>query len=124
RPAASALRAHIRNAGNVDAGTLELERRAVRLIIRRHHDGARAREDSVTIQPGARRAGQHDSRPIVAREYQRPLDGAGREHDLARAHLPLPLARRPRIWRRDVIGEALREPDEVVGEIAESRGAG
>ena len=57
------------------------------------------------------------------REDQRALDRAGREHDLLRAHLPKPLARQARVGVGKVIGDALRQAEEVVGEVAEGGGA-
>ena len=51
------------------------------------------------------------------------FDRAGRQHDLARAHLPQALARLPGQRMRQVIGEALIEADRVVREIAKCRRA-
>ena len=39
------------------------------------------------------RARQHDARPVVAGKYQRPFEGAGRQHDGAGADRPVAVAR-------------------------------
>ena len=77
---------------------------------RRHDHGARAGAHAVTAEIGPRGAGQHDRRAgrCPGNTSGRSMR-AGREHDLARAHLPQALARavRPRV--RQVVGEALDE---------------
>ena len=68
-------------------------------------------------------AGQHDAGPVVAVEDQRPLDGAGRQHDLLRPHPPQALARLVGRRQRQVVGDALEQGQIVVVEIAEGGGA-
>ena len=91
--AAGARGARVGDAGDEDARRLQVERRLVGLIAGGHEHCARAGQHAVAVELGARRPREHDPGPVVAREDQRPLDGAGGEHHLPRPHLPLPLAR-------------------------------
>ncbi len=102
---------------------VKVERRAIGGVVRGDDDGAAAAAHAVAVEVGARRVGQHHARPVVAREHQRPLDRARREHHLLRAHLPQPLARQARVGVGQMVGDALRQPDQVVREIAEGGGA-
>ena len=113
------LRAQVRDRGDRDASLVQVERRAISIVGRGHDHGAGSRAHAVAMQVAPRGAGQHDSRPVVAREHQRLLDGAGREHDFARAQLPQAFARPSGRRFCEVIGEAFAEPDQVVREIAE-----
>ena len=117
-------RAHIRDAGDEHSRPLQLERHRVCLITCGDHHGARARQYCIAVEPGARRAGQHDSRPVVARKHQRALEGSGGEHHLAGAHLPLPFARHVGARLGEVVGEALVQSQQVVREVAECGGTG
>ncbi len=85
-----------------------------------------AGQHAVAVHVGAHRAGQHDPRPVVLVEDQRPLERAGREHHLLRPHAPEPLARQRSRRRSDaqMVGDALPQPDEVVRVVAEGGGAG
>ena len=60
------------------------------------------------------------ARPVVVGEDQRTLDGAGRQHDLARPHLPQPLARQIGVGDEFGFGEPLAERHEILRVIAES----
>ncbi len=115
-------RADIDDRGDVDAGRVQIERRAIGRVMRGGDHDAAARQHAVAIEIGARRIGQHDARPVVVRKHQRPLQRAGRDHHLPRAHLPQPLARQVRCRLRQVVGDALAEPHHVVREIAERGG--
>ena len=120
-PAASARRSA--TTSDLDARALEIQRRLVGIVAAGHDDRARADAHAEAVQIGVRCAGQHDARPIVARENQRPLDGAGGEHDRSRANLPEPLARLLRGRARQMIVEPLRQTDEIVREVAEGGAA-
>ena len=61
--------------------------------------------------------------PVVVRKHQRPLDCPRRQNHRGRAHLPQPLARQARIGCGEMIGDPLRQPDEIVREPAERGGA-
>src|SRR5438552_7265647 len=65
---------HLRDAGDEYSGLLQLERCRVRLVTCRDHYGACARQNAIAVQPGARRAGQHDPGPVVARKHERALE--------------------------------------------------
>ncbi len=116
--------AQIGDGGDGDAAGGEVERGAVAGIAGGEDHGARARLHAPAIEIGPRRIRQHDAGAVIVREHQRALQRAGRQHHLAGAHLPEPLARQLRIGRGDMVGDALGERDHVVREIAERRGAG
>ena len=99
--------AHVGDDRDLDALRMQIQRRLVRGIAGGHDGHAIADPHAIAVQISLRGAGQHDARPVVARKYQRPLDGAGREHHAPRAHLPKPLARQVRGRRRQMIGQAL-----------------
>jgi hypothetical protein len=82
--------------------------------VRRRHDDARAELDAVARDQRPRRLGEHDPRPIVVGEDQRPLDRAGRQHDALGPHLPQTLARAARIGRGEVVGQPLLRADEIL----------
>ena len=115
--------AHIGDRSDEYAGTLQLERHRVSLVGCGDDNGARTRAHAVAVEKCAGCARQQDPGPVVAREDQRALDRPGREHHFAGAHLPLPLARPVRRRDGEVVGEALVETHEVMGEIAERRRA-
>ena len=89
-----------------------------------HEHRPRTDLDPIAIEIALRGSGQQDTGPIVARKYQRPFDGAGRQHHPAGPHLPQPFARRMPGRRGEMIGDAFVQPEEVVRKIAESGGAG
>ena len=84
---------------------------------------ALSRHHAVAVDEHAQALGQHDARPVVAGEHQRALVRAGRQHHLAGAHLPQPLARQVRVRVGQVVGDALHQADDVVGVVAEGGGA-
>jgi len=86
----SVFAAQIRDGRDEDARLLQLEGNRVGVIGRRHKHRAGAGSHAVAVEKGARRPREHDPRPVVAREHERPLNRARGEHYLARAHLPLP----------------------------------
>ena len=53
-------------------------------------DGPVARPDAVPLDVGRGRAREHDPGPVVVGEDDRPLGGAGREHDPAGPDVPQP----------------------------------
>jgi len=114
-------RAQVADHRNRAAGAVQIERRPIGLVAGRDHDHAPAGDDGVAIQKTARRRGQHDAGPIIAWKHQRPLDGAGGEHHLARPHLPAALARLAAGRIRQMIGQALVQGYQVVREVAERR---
>ncbi len=71
-----------------DAGLMQVERGAIGLVMCGGDDDALADLDAKEVEIAPRRARKHDPRPVVVGEDERPLDGAGREHDLARPHPP------------------------------------
>ncbi len=81
---------------NRRARRMQVERGRVGRIATGHDDDARADADAVAMQVRRCRRREHDAGPVVAREDERLLDRSGREHDLASANLPEPLARRYR----------------------------
>ena len=98
------LGAEIDDRRDLAAGARHVERRVPAGIVVGEDDDAFARQHAVAVHVGAHRAGEHDAGPVVLVEDQRPLDRAGGEHDLLRAHAPEPLARqarRPIRGRRD-----------------------
>ena len=70
------------------AGGHHVEGGAVGVVVASKDHGAVAGLDPITVEIGARRPGQHDSRAVVIGEDQGPFDGAGGQHDLLGAHLP------------------------------------
>ncbi len=102
-----------------DTAATEIERDAIGRLVCREQNRAPSRRDAVAVEVGARRIREHHTRPVVAREHQRPLERAGREHHLGRAHLPQALARRVRPRSREVIGQTLRETEEIMRTVGE-----
>ena len=70
-------------------------------------------EDSISVDVGPCRAGEHDAWAVVVREDQGPLVGPGREHHAFRPHLPQAAA----------VREPLRDQHQVLVVVAEGRGA-
>ena len=97
----------------------ETQRRPIGAVVVGEHDGARAGLHAVAIHVGGHRRGQHHAGAVVVREDERALHRARREHHLLRAHAPDALARPLSIRRRQMIGEALGDRQEVVVVIAE-----
>ena len=78
---------------DLSARFLQIERGAIGAVVRSHHDDALAHLDAVLMEIAPRGVSQHHPRPVVVGEDERALDRAGRQDDLARPHLPQPLAR-------------------------------
>ena len=116
-------RARVRDAGDGHARGMQCQRRAIRTVIVRRNDGATANLHAISLQVNSSSVGQHDPGPVIVREHQRPLDCPRRQNHRGRAHLPQPLARQARIRCGEVIGDPLRQPDEIVREPAERGGA-
>ena len=116
---AGGFRAQIDRRGDLDARVLQVERGLVGAVVVGHQDAAIARLDAEAVDVAARRACQQDAGAVVIDEHQRPLDRAGRQHDLLRAHLPHPLARPVGRFLAQVVGAALQQVDPVVVVIAE-----
>ena len=86
--------------------------------MRGHDHDALADLDAVLIEIAPRGVGEHHARPVVVGEDERPFDGAGRQHDLARPHLPEPLAWALGIGDELGLAHALGERDEILRIIA------
>ena len=74
--------------------------RRIGAVVVREHERAASRRDAEPAQIDERRPRHHDAGPVVARESDQPLGGAGRQHHLLRADdlVALPwfaLTRRP-----------------------------
>ena len=87
----------IEHSGDSDAGTMQVQRGAVGTVVVGRHDDRPADGDAPAGGEGAGGVGQHDAGAVVVRKRQRTLDGAGRQHDFAGAHLPEAFARGRRI---------------------------
>ena len=91
-------------------------------VVRRQQHRARPGEHAEALEVLARGAGEHHAREVVARERDRPLVRAGRQHHLPRPHVPQPLARDAgRRLAGLVVGAALGEHD-VSGVVGADRG--
>ncbi len=75
------------------------------------------------MQVGLHGAGQHDPGPVIPREHERLFDRTRGQYDFACAQLPQALARLAGSRFREMIAEALVEPDRVVRKVTERRGA-
>ena len=103
---------------DLQPGGGERRRGRVAGVVRRQQHGARPGEHAEALEVLARGAGEHHPGEVVARERDRPLVGAAREHDPARAHVPQPLARHAgRRVPAEVVRAALGQHDvaRVVG---------
>ena len=123
RQRAVRTRAQIDDRGDRDARRSELDRCAIGIVMRGEDDGARPRLDAVAVEIEPRGIGEHHAGPIIFREDERPFDRAGREHHLARAHLPEALTREIGIGAREMVGDALGKRDEILREVPEAGGA-
>ena len=117
RPFASGRRSAI--SATSTPASLQIERGAIGAVVRGRDDHALADLDAILAAIAPRGVGEHHARAVVIREHQRTLDRAGRQHDLARAHLPQPLARQVGIGDEVRLGDALVQGDEVLRVIAE-----
>ena len=88
RQRAFGLGAQIGDQRDADACLLEVERRAISAVVRRRDDDAVADLGAILARIAPRGIGEHHSRAVVVRKDERTLDRAGRQHHLARAHLP------------------------------------
>ena len=82
------LGAQIGDQRDADACLLEVERGAVGAIVRGGDNDAVADLGAILMAIAPRGIGEHHGRAVIVREDERTLDRAGRQHDLARAHLP------------------------------------
>ncbi len=108
---------------NADASLLEIERGAIGAVMRGHDDHSVADPGAILESIAPRGFREHDARPVVVRKDQRTLDRAGRQHHLARPHLPQAFARQVGIGDEVGFGEALVERDKILRVIAERLGA-
>ena len=104
-------------------GLLEVESGAIGVVVGGSDGDALADLDAVLVEIAPRRVGQHHARPVVVGEDERPLDRARRQHDLARSHLPEPLARQIGIRHQLGLGQPLAQRQEILRVIAERLGA-
>ena len=82
------LGAQIGDQLDADARFLEVERSAVSAVVRGRDDDALADLGAILAAIAPRGIGEHHRRAVVIRKDERTLDRAGRQHHLARAHLP------------------------------------
>ena len=121
---AAAAGADIDDGGQADAGALEGEGGPIGIVIVGEDDAVHAGRHAIALDERARRRGQHDAGPVIVGKGDRPLDGAGREHDLLGANLPQAVARRALASaRRIVVGDPLEQHDVVVMPVADGGGA-
>ncbi len=91
---------------------VQRDRGAVGVVVVRDDHGPVARRHRVVDEVVPHRRGEHHPRQVVAGEGERPLDRAGRRHDLPRADLPEPVARP--LGAGHVVGQALHGEDVAV----------
>ena len=99
--------ADVDDAGDVDAGLLQVDRRRIGGIVGRVDADILADRDAVVVEIGARRRGQHDARPVVVGKHHVPLDRAGGDDHAPGAHLPQPLARQLIAGRGEMVADPL-----------------
>ncbi len=104
---------------DLDAGTNEIERRQIGGVVVGGEDDAPACGDREALRVGADRAGEHHAGQVVALEHPGLLEGAGREHDAARAHPPVAVPDARRLGR---LADPLQQTDMPVVVETESRG--
>ena len=117
-------RADVDDDGGLGAGLGEVEGGVPGAVVGGDDRRAVADLDAVAVEVGLGGAGEHDAGAVVAVEDQRLLERALREHDLAGAHLPHPLARGAFGRGGEVVGQALGEADQVLVVVADRRRAG
>ena len=66
----------------------QVERRAISVVAAGEHHGARAGRHGKPVEVGAHGTGQHHTRPVVAREHNRSLEGSRGEDDAAGSDVP------------------------------------
>ncbi len=120
---AARRRACVDNRSHRDTGRSEAQRSSIGAVVVGEHDRPRARPHPIAIHERGNRRGEHHAGSIVVREYERPLDGARRQHDLVRPHSPQALARPRALFWRQVVGQALGDREEIVVVVAEHRAA-
>ena len=113
------LRTKIADRRDGHAGLVQVERGGVGGIVGGHHHRARSHLHAVAVEVSPCRVGQHDARPVVLREHQRPFDSARGEHHFLCSHLPQPFARQLRVRIGEMVGDALGKPEKIVGVVAE-----
>ena len=109
---------------DADAGGFQHEGGLIGIVIVGEDDAGCAGGDTITLHKPARGRGQHDARAVIVGECNRALDGAGGEDHLMCAHLPQPVARDASCEQGGiVIGQPLKQHEEVVVEVAHHRRA-
>ena len=78
----------IHDGRNLDAGLVRDNGAFVGPIVVGEQHHAHARLGRPTPEIGRHRAGQHDARPVIVGEHQRPFVRARRQHDFARPDVP------------------------------------
>ena len=116
------LVAWIDNRRDLGAGRGQCRGGAIGIVIVGKHDGAPSRQDGIMPDVALDGARQHDPGPVVAGKDERPLQGAGRQHDVPRPDMPQPKARQSGGRRRsEQIPDALGG-DKVIVVIAPEHG--
>ena len=88
------LRAHVDDRATIAApASRKRARGAIGAVIVGEERDLLARQHAELVGVALGGAGQHHARPVVAGEHQRPLEGAGGEHDRVGADRPVAVAR-------------------------------
>ncbi len=118
------LRTGVDDGVDPNPGVVQVDRRGVGAVVRGEYHHLFADLDSVPVQVGARRSGQHDAGTVVVAEDDWAFMGAGGDHDVAGPYPPDPLAaQRGGRVAAEVVGAALERQHESVVVVAERRGA-
>ena len=80
--------AQIDDQRDAHARFLEIERSSVSAVVRRRDNDAVADLGAILKAIASRGVREHHGGAVIVRKDERTLDRAGREHHLARAHLP------------------------------------
>ena len=104
------------------AGRMERQRRAIGIIIVGEDDGAVARYDTIAVDVGPHRAGQHHPGKIIAGKDQGTFMRALRQHGLRGPHLPQTLARQMRWWAGHMVGDGFCQRQEIMVHITKHGG--
>jgi hypothetical protein len=119
------LRPRIDDAGNPDAGFTERQRSRIGIVIVGEDDAGDPGCYAVALDECTRRGAQHDPRPVIVGEGDRPFDCPGREDDLSRPDLPQAVARHALVEKlRIMVGHALAQHEIIVMPVANRGGAG
>ena len=82
------LGAQVDDQRDTHARFLEIERGSVSAVVRGRDNDAVADLGAILTAIAPRGIGEHHGGAVIVRKDQRTLDRAGRQHHLARAHLP------------------------------------